>query len=478
MKRWGFAVLILTIAAVLRLWLLNKPDVTDDEKHYIIDAQRLANKDPYIALRYHPFRHPEPSIGHPFLYQAEQAVIFKTLGYSVYTSRLPNALSGIAIVAALFLFSKQLGGRVSALAAFLAAVLPMAVRYNRNAQLDSVFALWITLCALSIWKYLTENKKFWLVLSGIFAGMTISTKLNGIYIVPMIFLLLTFVKGEKFNLVLVRRVFIESLWVGAPACIIAFLLNDPLAYLDGIINPSFEAYSFFSKEFITQRIPFLFNPRSIFTFFKANFLLLSPFMLGVSIVAFNFLIFKARNMVSRFLILWIFPFLNLFIIHGFDIEGVYGWVPLISPLVLGVSYFVNNLDRKTANIVVLSVLVFMIPFVFLFGWRMRSLPYKNFPATNNRVITETFYQDVIKKVNEITPKGGRVFFLPQIYYPLYALRTDISWSYYGDLSTFDVYVVESENLLRDAANKIELVENKVSFQDDTLLDRKIYRRIN
>src|SRR3989344_8556650 len=130
MKKIGLPVLIVTIAVILRLWMLNGGDVTDDEKHYIIDAQRLLNKDPYIAIRYHPFRHPEPSIGHPFLYQIEQAIIFKLLGLSVYTSRLPNAISGIAIVIVLFLFTKQLGGRVATLAAFFAAILPMAVRYS------------------------------------------------------------------------------------------------------------------------------------------------------------------------------------------------------------------------------------------------------------------------------------------------------------------------------------------------------------
>ncbi len=476
MKKIGLPVLIVTIAVILRLWMLNGGDVTDDEKHYIIDAQRLLNKDPYIAIRYHPFRHPEPSIGHPFLYQEEQAIIFKLLGLSVYTSRLPNAISGIAIVIVLFLFTKQLGGRVATLAAFFAAILPMAVRYSRNAQLDTVFTLWITISALSIWRYLNEGRKYWLLIAGVSAAFTISTKLNGVYIVPMIILLLTFARDVKLSKKFVGKVLVEALWVAVPTAIISFLLNDPLAYLDGIIRPSFEAYSFFSKEFFTQRIPFLFSFGSIYPFFKANFLLLSPGFLFTTIIALYFLIFRTKNIVRIFLLLWILPFLNLFIIHGFRMDGVYGWIPLIPPVILAVSYWINHLQRKYENLLIFGKIIFLIPFLFLYGLSFAPLPFKDFPLNHNRTIKQNFYQDIVEKVNEITPKNGRAFFLPQAYYPLYALRTDISWAYYGDLANFDVLIVDNPIHLLLVKDKIKFLESHVASQDGEKLTRYIFVR--
>ena len=475
-RRSGLVLLILIIASVLRLWMLNGGDVTDDEKHYITEAQRLLNKDPYIAIRYHPRKHPEPSIGHPFLYQIEQASIFKVLGLSVYTSRLPNALSGIAIVAIMFMFTKQLGKSVALLAAFFMAILPMAVKYSRNAQLDTVFTLWITLTALSIWKYLNEDKKYWLIAGGVFAGFTISTKLNGVYIVPMVLLLLTFAKGEKLSFNLIKKVFIESLWVGIPAGIISFLLNDPLAYIDGIVNPSFGAYNFFSKEFVIQRIPFLFSPKSFYLFLKVNFLILSPGFLLTAFFALYFLVFKAKNVARRFLLLWIFPFLHLFMIHGLRMDGVYGWIPLIPPVTLAIAIFINRLEKRIRNLSVFGVTILSLPSLFLYGLSLAPVPFGDFPSNHNRTIYQNFYQDTIERVNEITPKNGSVFFLPQVYYPLYALRQDISWSYYGDLSKFDVFVVESHGVLRDITDELEFVEIRVKDQDDAKLSRMIFKK--
>lgn len=477
MKKWGLVLLILITASILRLWMLNGGDITDDEKHYIIDAQRLLNKDPYIAIRYHPARHPEPSIGHPFLYQIEQAFIFKHLGLSVYTSRLPNALSGIAIVAALLLFTKQLGGRVAALAAFFVAISPMAVRYSRNAQIDTVFALWITVAALAIWRHIDGGSKYWLLIAGTCAGFAISTKLNGVYVVLMIILLLTFSKGEKLSKKFILRITREFLLVMIPSGIISFLLNDPRSYLNGIINPSFEAYNFFSKEFFTQRLPFLFSPRSIFAFVKVNFLLLSPGFLLATIAAFYFLIFKTKNIVCRFLILWLLPFLNLFIIHGFGMDGAYGWVPFIPPVALAVSYWINGLQKKVSNLIVFGIVLLLLPFLFLYGLSFAALPFKNFPLNHNRTIKQNFYQETVEKVNEITPKNGSVFFLPQLYYPLYALRPDISWSYsLADFEKFDVFVVDNPQLVESVKERVKILESREAFQDGQNLLRLIYVR--
>ncbi len=457
--------------------MLGTPDVTDDEKHYILDSQRLLNNDPYISIRHHTFRHPEPSIGHPFLYQIEQVAIFKILGLSVYTARLPNALSGIATVLVLFFFTKQLGGKVAALAAFLVAILPMAVRYSKNAQLDTVFGLWITIIALSIWKYLENKNRFWLLMAGVATAFSISTKLNGIYTAPMVLLLLFFAKEEKFGFKLIKAKVVDSIWIFLPAATIALLLNNPYSYIDGIIHPSFQAYSFFSKTFYTQTVPILFSPTEFLYFFKTNLLLLSPGLLFTLLVSWFFLIFKIRGYVVRFLVLWIVPLFNIFIIHGLDLFGAYGWVPLIPPTALGIAYWLNTLSKQMRNILVLLITVNILPFLFLYGLLFAVFPQKNYPLNHNKTISDHFYQDIIKEVNEITPKNGRVLFLPQSYYPLFALRTDISWSYEAGGLGYNTYVVDNLSLV-NKLDDVKLVDVKQGQQDGDYLLRYIFLSLN
>lgn len=478
MKKLGLPFLIVLIAAILRLWMLNAPDVHEDERHYIEDSQRLYNRDPYISVRYHARNHPEPSVGHPFLYQIDQAGLFKLFGLSVYSARLPNALSGIALVIVLLLFTRQLGRRVAVLAAIFIAISPLTVRFNRNAHLDTVFALWITISALSIWRYLGGGKKYWLLVSGFAVGLTISTKLNGVYIIPMIVLLLAFVKKESISKKLVKRVLLESLWVFIPAGIVAFLLNDPMAYIDGIVNTSDSTFRFFSQEYFVRRTTYLLSPISILKFVTVNILLLSPGLFIATLISWFYLLFKEKGEFKRFLILWTLPLLNILIIHGIDEYSVYGWIPLAPPVIIGTAYFISRLKKKSANLAVMAVVLVSLPFLISYGLYFARLPYKNFPIHHNRKINETFYQDIVKRVNVITPPNGKVYFLPQVNYPLFALREDISWAYYGDLNTFDIFVVADKNSIIEVASKVVLIEDRSGYQDGVFISRKIFKKID
>ena len=184
---------ILFAASILRLWNLDRPDINPDEDHYIQDAVRFSRKDPFISIRYHTFKHPEPSIGHPFLAQITGAGIFKILGYSNFTTRLPQALAGIFTVAVLFLFNRSLGGRVAVMSASILAILPFAVRYNRDAHIDSLFALFTTLTALFIWKFISSRNVIWLLATSIVIGLAISIGIALGLIFGVVFLAMGFI---------------------------------------------------------------------------------------------------------------------------------------------------------------------------------------------------------------------------------------------------------------------------------------------
>lgn len=472
--RKTFIIVLVILASSLRLWELNKPDVYPDEVHYIVDGQRLLNRDPYTSIRHHAFRHPVPSIGHPFLAQIFTASTFKIFGLSVYTSRLPAAFAGIATVLLLLLLNYRLGGKTKYLAVIFLAIMPLAVRYTRNAQIDSVFTLMLTLAAVSVWRYLTGKNKVWLAIAGAGAALAISTKLDGVIGLVLVVLLLVFSKENiGFSKKYLKQLALELSFVLTPLILIAFLLNDPSAYLDGIINPSFNQWRFTSLEFWINRL----SLTSLIAFVKVLFDLLSPLMLVAFFVSIVFSLKKIRQTTDRFLLVWLACVSGVFFVHGFTVDSSYGWIPVTAPVALLISYNINRWVYKYKYLLIWVTIAFTLPFTFIYGFRLLPIPTHgtNFAAVYNRTIDDNYYQNIITEVNSITPQKGKVFFLPQTDYPLFALRPDISWSYSNEtLEKYDVLVVGDEAFVENVKGNLNFYRQFESFQDGHKLKRIIY----
>ena len=293
-KGFLLTIVIIIIASILRLWYLDHPDTIADENGYIDDAYRLLNNDPYISIRHHPFKHPEGSQGHPFLAQILTVGIYKVSGVSNYSSRLPYALSGILTVVVLLLFFKGIPRRTMMLSALFLAISPFAVRFSRLVHLDAISVLWYTLLGATMWNYYLTKNRLYLILGGVSCALAISTKLNGIII--LLFALILFILQSKQLTIspivsYLKLNFYNILFFILPALFVTLLLNDPGAYLDGVIHPA-PVYKMTSLDFwrgALYSLPF---------WAKAMFYLLSPIVLITWITSLYFL-FKEKGYFKR-----------------------------------------------------------------------------------------------------------------------------------------------------------------------------------
>lgn len=468
-KKFLIFIFIVIIASFVRLWNLQRPDITPDELHYITDAQRLVNHDPYIAIRHHPFRHGSPSIGHPFLAQVIGATVFKTFGFSNFTGRLPYALAGISTVIILFFFNKTLGKEVAVFAAAILAIIPLSVRYSRDAHLDSIFALWITLVALFMWRYYQNKKSYLLVLTGLSAGLAISTKLDGVIALILATLLVIIhidIFNKKFFLNSVRKIFYALLLIYFPALILSFLLNDPGAYIDGILNPSDPNYVILSKTFWSHAFV------SVNFWARVLFNLLSPIVLILWIISLIVLV-KEKGVTGKFLLVWQLLLLLLLSLHRPGVSGEYGALPLISAISVSVAYSLSKIVKRIRVILAVIFFALIFPFTFYYGFHIKPLPYYSSSYIFNRTISDDFYQKIINRVNQLAPNGGRVFLLPQHNYPLFSLRPDISWSY-SESKNADVLVVDDVILVDKVKENIEFSETMTAYEDGSNITRFIF----
>lgn len=462
-------ILILVAALFLRTWNLEKPDVSPDEYHYISDAHRFLTHDPYMSLRHHPFAHAQPNIGHPFLVQIITVMAFKVLGVSIFTSRLPSALAGVATIAALFLFGRGIKRKMIFYAASILAILPFMVRYNRDAHLDSIFTLWMTLIPVAIFRYHQGKNKVWLIFAGLICGFAFSTKLDGIFALVLAFGLLLFT-DKKISL---TRKFLINFWhesvlIFMPFALVVFLLNDPGAYLDGVLHPSDRHFNFLSGDYLTRIgvLPTLI-PK------VAGYLISAP--LAIVYLVSLAVVLARRDMVARFLLLWQVLMLGTVLVHLPGMSGDWGWMPIIVSVILTVGYVLSRFSKKKSLTIFALLIISLVPNLYMYGLRFKPLPYLP-SGPFNRTINDTYYQTVVSFVNKISPPKGHVYFLPPYGYTVYILRDDLSWSYFGDLAKYNVFVVEDQQSVESVKDKIKLAGVVSRFQDGRQYTAYIYLR--
>lgn len=465
-KRFFIILAVVLLGSLLRLVRLGRIDISADEDHYISESQRWLRGDPYISVRHHPFQHPKPNIGHPFLGQILSAEIYQAVGFSVWSARLPSALVGVLTLILIFLFRGELGGWVSVYAGLLLTLTPFAVRFNRDAHLDSFLTLWTTLVAFCLWSWHTSLKKnkLWLIGTGVAVGLSISTKLDGVIALILSGVLLWVAERRLINWL---RLF---LYIIIPAGLVIALLNDPVAYLDGIVNPADPSFSLYGFDFWKSA---LFSLKSFWP--GVFFTLLSPIVAVGWLVSFIWLATK-QNIAERFLLWWQGILLVLFVFHRPGISGEYGLLPVIPALLMSLSYFMIRawkVRRMFSKIALFILPVAMLPYTVWYGLRLKPVEYYSRGYVMNRRMGEAFFADMIKTINTVAPKNGKIFFLPQGNYPFFALREDLAWSYHGDLTEFDVIVVEDQRIVESLPN-LRLFEKVMGHQDGMWLTRLIY----
>ncbi len=171
-----FLILILGLAAILRLWNLGSipPHLTPDEASLGYNAYSIlkTGKDEYgtkLPIIFKSFGDYKPGF---YIYLAVPAVA--ALGLNEFAVRLPSALLGILSIYLLFLIVRKLFNESLALAsAFVMTVMPWAIYFSRGAWEVNV-ALTLTLAGIYFFLKSLTRAKF-VILSAIFFALTFLT---------------------------------------------------------------------------------------------------------------------------------------------------------------------------------------------------------------------------------------------------------------------------------------------------------------
>src|SRR4051794_6431758 len=160
---------ILALAALVRVWQINKLGVNSDEAVYAGQGAAIAN-DPALEPFFPAFR------AHPLLFQTFLS-IGDHLGILETFGRLLSAAIGVATVGLTFLLGKLLSGRPSGLIAALSLpLMPYPVIVPRQILLDGPMVLFATLSLYVLARYAVTRQPQWLYAFGASMGLTAMSK--------------------------------------------------------------------------------------------------------------------------------------------------------------------------------------------------------------------------------------------------------------------------------------------------------------
>lgn len=194
---------------------------------------------------------------HPPLGKLIQAIPIYINNYlSPFNYRLMGNIAGILMIAVMYIFAKELfkKRKYAIFASLLMAFDTFHFAQTRMGTVDSHLILFILLASYFMVKYTKNNKTFYLLLSGIFFGLSVSVKWTGLYggIALAIIFFTHLVKNKKINI----KNFLKGtlFFVVIPLFIYSSLYlifpNNKLNHttnFENIINQQKDMYNYHSK---------------------------------------------------------------------------------------------------------------------------------------------------------------------------------------------------------------------------------------
>lgn len=194
---------------------------------------------------------------HPPLGKLIQAIPIYINNYlSPFNYRLMGNISGILMIAVMYIFAKELfkKRKYAIFASLLMTFDTFHFAQTRMGTVDSHLILFILLASYFMVKYTKNNKTFYLLLSGIFFGLSVSVKWTGLYggIALAIIFFTHLVKNKKINI----KNFLKGtlFFVVIPLFIYSSLYlifpNNKLNHttnFENIINQQKDMYNYHSK---------------------------------------------------------------------------------------------------------------------------------------------------------------------------------------------------------------------------------------
>jgi uncharacterized protein (TIGR03663 family) len=166
-------------ALALRLYELGVKAIHHDESLHATYSWYFMRWSP-------PYVH-DPLMHGPFQFHA-MAAVFKLIGDSDFTARIPAALSGTALVFTPLLLRRWLGNVGTVLAAAFLALSPALLYFSRFAREDIHSALWTALIVIAVWRFRDDGRDRWLALLAGGLALGFATK-ESVYLTCAILLL-------------------------------------------------------------------------------------------------------------------------------------------------------------------------------------------------------------------------------------------------------------------------------------------------
>ncbi len=333
-----FLLLAVTAAIIFYKFPILPHNLAYDEVYFSQLALSLNHK-PYIP--YSPL-----ATGHSTLYFYIILLSFKLLGITPLALRLPSAIAGVLCVLLLYLIMRNMtkNSLVAFVMAFILATSRWFIDFSRFA-FEPVFLMALELFSIYfLYVYLKRKEKFYLILTGMFAGFAFNSYTPGriFFLLPLGFLVL-FLKKQKRSAVFDVQTFEPLLYI-----LIPFII---------FITP-LQSYLLIHKDIRVNELFFLSNPK-LSVQQKAAFL-------GENIVsAFSMLVYKGDS-------------------NGKD---NYPYKPALNPiiivLVIAGFYFALRSKEKSNSVFFFSYfLLSIIPSILVYPWENPSMlrTYTTLPA--------------------------------------------------------------------------------------------------
>jgi DNA-binding beta-propeller fold protein YncE len=159
-------IVIIAIAIISRFWDLGARVMSHDESLHTYFSNNLASGKGFAHT---------PLMHGPFLFHIT-ALSYFLFGASDFTSRIPPALFGVALVALPYLFRRWLGRAGALAAAFGLLISPSILYHARYIRQEEFVLVWTLLTVLCVFRYLVTQKSGWLIGLAVVLALHITDK--------------------------------------------------------------------------------------------------------------------------------------------------------------------------------------------------------------------------------------------------------------------------------------------------------------
>jgi hypothetical protein len=387
----------LVLSAFTHIWNpIGFPHIDQDEGHYMRRAmQVIEGQGPQESNNTYFYAYDHPYFGQLFL-----GGVLKLIGYPDILSPkagdvhsiemlylVPRVIMGLLAVLDTFLIYKiaehRYGRNVAFVASILFAVMPLSWILRRvllesiqlpfilSSILFLVYKRNLTIGSISVNNkdtnsYNSNSSIFTIVLSGIFLGLAIFTKVPVFLMIPIVAYLVYTDSKNKY-----KRIKVLGLWF-IPVILIPMIwpaYAASIGHFDEWINGILLQAEWKSPNSLSNGIEHIFK--------------MDPLLLVLAIAG----IFYARIKKDYFLPLWIFPYL----VFLFLIDSVYffHFVPILPPFCIAAAVLLVDLVRKSNKIKILRPLTFFfIGVILIFGlFNTSKLITTNLNSSNFEVVS-------------------------------------------------------------------------------------------